>query len=263
MNLARCLLLPVLLLFSGLVARAETFVSTDVPKSIPDGPAGIAESRLTVAVNRVIVDVNITLTITHPFDGDLGLYLLPPQGDLVRLAFRAGHAGDNYTATTFDDEAAVSVVNGAAPFTGPYIPDAPLHALDGAGTLGVWLLRVTDFAHGDSGTLQSWQIELTLGDTLAAPEPNLNNPISLTLAASPNPFNALTQIAFSLAQTGPVTLTVYNLWGQQVSLLADAVYPAGDYSHTFNGSGSGHWCLSRPPRGTAGHAQTTRLLLIK
>jgi subtilisin-like proprotein convertase family protein len=262
MHCTRCLWLPGLLLFTMLAASAETFVSTDVPKVIPDGPAGIAESHLNIAVNRVIVDVNVTLSIAHTFDGDLGIYLLAPSGDVVRLAFRCGHAGHNYTATTFDDEATASVVYGAAPFTGPYIPDQPLQALDGQSTQGLWLLRVTDFAHGDTGTTLAWQLDLTLGDPLAAPQPAVPAPVGFALAAYPNPFNATTRLTFTLAQSGHVTLAVYNLTGQQVGVFADAVYPAGVYSQPFDGSelATGVY-LAR--LSASGLTRTTCLLLIK
>jgi subtilisin-like proprotein convertase family protein len=262
MNLLRRLPLPGLLLLCALSVRAETYTATDVPRPIPDGPAGIAESHIVVPVNRVIEDVNVTLTITHPFDGDLGIYLVPPQGDLVRLAFRCGHAGDNYVGTVFDDEATASVVNGTAPFSGSYTPDSPLQVLDGLGAGGNWMLRVTDFARNDSGTLQAWQLNLTLGDTLASPEPHPGLPTTLALAAWPNPFNAATRLTFSLARPSPVTLTVYNLAGQPVARLAQSVYPAGTYSRTFDAAALATGVYLA--RLEAAHsATTTRLLLIK
>jgi hypothetical protein len=54
---------------------------------------------------------------------------------------------------------------------------------------------------------------------------------------SPNPFNPSTQIEFSLEQSGTAKLTVFDLMGRTVAVLADGVYPAGSHNVTFNASG--------------------------
>jgi hypothetical protein len=53
----------------------------------------------------------------------------------------------------------------------------------------------------------------------------------------PNPFNPTTVITYSIATTGAVTLTVYDLLGQEVATLVDGVRPAGTYAVTWNASG--------------------------
>lgn len=54
----------------------------------------------------------------------------------------------------------------------------------------------------------------------------------------PNPFNPSTEIRFSVEQTGPAKLTVYNAVGQQVTTLFDAVAEAGTrHAVQFTASG--------------------------
>jgi hypothetical protein len=52
----------------------------------------------------------------------------------------------------------------------------------------------------------------------------------------PNPFNLTTTINFSLAKTSNVRLTVYNVLGQQIAVLAEGRISAGAYAVEFDAS---------------------------
>ncbi len=52
----------------------------------------------------------------------------------------------------------------------------------------------------------------------------------------PNPFNPTTNIAFTLAETSDVTLTVYNVLGQRVATVVNTQLNAGTHTFTFDGS---------------------------
>ncbi len=52
----------------------------------------------------------------------------------------------------------------------------------------------------------------------------------------PNPFNPSTQISFDLKQSGPVTLKVFNLVGQEIATLLNGQISAGHHTVTFDGS---------------------------
>lgn len=50
----------------------------------------------------------------------------------------------------------------------------------------------------------------------------------------PNPFNPTTTIKYSIANEGPVKLSVYNVLGSKISDLVNGNKPAGNYSVEFN-----------------------------
>ncbi len=50
----------------------------------------------------------------------------------------------------------------------------------------------------------------------------------------PNPFNPATQIQFDLPAASDIRLTVFDLLGRQVQVLAEGHYPAGKHAVTFD-----------------------------
>lgn len=78
----------------------------------------------------------------------------------------------------------------------------------------------------------------------------------------PNPFNPTTTIAFGLPRGAAVTLSVYNLLGEEVARLVNGRLPAGSYEVTWNAEhlASGIY-LARLQAGS--FLQTRRMVLVK
>jgi hypothetical protein len=58
-------------------------------------------------------------------------------------------------------------------------------------------------------------------------------------AAQPNPAVSATTLHFALSAAGPVRLTVHDVRGRQVAILADGSYEAGRFAVTWDGTGAG------------------------
>lgn len=127
---------------------------------IPDANLAGVRSTIEIASSAQVSNVTVTVNITHTYDGDLYLYLVSPSGMQVALSLRRGSDGDNYTATVFDDNATTPIASGAAPFTGSFIPDAPLSMMAGENINGTWALFVVDSAPVDIGTIDSWSLTI-------------------------------------------------------------------------------------------------------
>jgi flagellar hook assembly protein FlgD len=51
----------------------------------------------------------------------------------------------------------------------------------------------------------------------------------------PNPFNPMTEICFTIAETQRTNLRIYDLSGRLVRSLVDGALPAGDHRVVWNG----------------------------
>lgn len=143
--------------------------ATDVPVPIPDNNPTGATSTIAVSDPRIVQDVDVTVNVTHTYDGDLTLSLLTPAGGTVTLSARRGGSGDHFRNTTFDDEAPTAISAGSAPFTGSFRPETPLSVADGLPASGNWRFRVVDQAAQDVGTIDSFTLVLTHPPEACAP----------------------------------------------------------------------------------------------
>jgi len=138
----------------------NSFASTDTPVAIPDSNGLGINSVVNIGTTSEITDVNVTVNITHTWDSDLILTLTSPGGTSIVLSNRNGSSGDNYIDTVFDQEGSTSITSGTAPFTGVFQPEEDLSVLYGEFSGGDWTLNVSDNAGGDTGTIDSWSLEI-------------------------------------------------------------------------------------------------------
>lgn len=158
-----------------------TYTSSDIPKSLPNGTSSVS-SNLTVSGSGTIADVNVSVNMDHVWVGDLG-FTLSKGGANVKIIDRPGVpastygcSGDNIVAT-LDDAAGTAVEGQCASSTptinGTFSPNNALSAFNGLDGNGTWTLTVQDdYPSADSGTLNSWRVEIcTSGGTTPTPTP--------------------------------------------------------------------------------------------
>ena len=118
-------------------------------------------STIKVDQNFTIADLNLRLNVNHTAVGDLDIMLITPFGQPLFLMGMYGGVGDNLINTLFDDQAALHIGQGSAPFTGSYYPDDALSAVNGRSAKGNWTLKISDYASRDEGTLLDWSLEFS------------------------------------------------------------------------------------------------------
>lgn len=144
-------------------------VSSSPNLAIPDGQdtgvpcnaIGSAIDTITIASTDLVVDVDVTIDVTHSWDGDLQIYLGFEAGGApicVELSTSNGGGGSDYTGTVFDDEATTPISLGAPPFSGSFQPEGLLSNFDGVPMNGDWTLYLSDNFGADAGVLNTWEL---------------------------------------------------------------------------------------------------------
>lgn len=143
-------------------------LASTVPRAIPD--PGSVTSTLLVPAGKPVRRLEVTVSISHPFDSDLRIELVSPGGKSVALAEAVGTWGDDFSGTTFADDAPMSIVSALPPFAGRYRPLESLAALAGTPGAGTWKLKVSDLRARYRGRLEGWRLELVscAGTTIPA-----------------------------------------------------------------------------------------------
>ncbi len=203
----------------------QTLCSNTIPKAIPD----LSTIYDTIPVSYVggIKDINVNVNIDHTRVSTLNLSLIGPDGTTIDLSSDNGGSGSNFTNTTFDDEAMISIKNGIAPFTGSFKPEQPLSTYDVKEVTGNWILKVQDDAVSQVGTLQSWCITLNYFDlSVGIAETSIEKALKLD-QNFPNPVFGITNIPFTLPAPGKADIDLYDLYGRKVMSIASGNFTSG------------------------------------
>ncbi|MFT3683236.1 MAG: gliding motility-associated C-terminal domain-containing protein [Ferruginibacter sp.] len=167
----RKLLLAILILMIAPGVQSQTF--TGAGGAIPDA-GGVVYFPVNVtgvgAIDAHYGLASVCLSVNHPFDSDLEIFLKAPDGNTVQLSIQNGANGANYTNTCFTANAMVPISSGTAPFSGTYLPQGYLgNVNNGQGADGTWNLCIEDKNAKDMGSLLNWS--LTFNSTPAPPPP--------------------------------------------------------------------------------------------
>ncbi|MBI5759983.1 MAG: M36 family metallopeptidase [Planctomycetales bacterium] len=187
----------------------QTYPATGLPQIIRDTTT--INVPVTVAGTPGFVqDVNVTLDITHPYDADMDVFLIAPSGKKVELFTDVGSNLANFTNTTLDDSAPVSITGqGArAPFTGTFRPEGRLSDFIGENPNGVWTLQVIDDAPRDTGRLNSWSLQLSAGENFTITDTDGDYNLIVPGAGT---YTVAEELQLGWRQTGPAAPGTYTL----------------------------------------------------
>ncbi len=210
---------------------SSNYSTGNISVPIPDSPAPAINIPLTVADVMTLTDVNVSFRLDHTFDGDLTIALVHPDNTVIPLVTNRGSSGVNFgtgtldcagVPTVIDDQAAVAIAAGSAPFAGTFRPESPLSALNGKPSNGTWNLRIQDTAGQDVGTVGCVKLELNRRNVCCGALINAVPPPVIT-AESISPANN----AADPEETVTVNLTLVNNGGSPTTNLVATLQPTG------------------------------------
>jgi subtilisin-like proprotein convertase family protein len=183
---------------------------------------------------EVIID-----SLSHISPKDMSIKLKSPQGAVIDLFTNSGLnvPSTGLFGTIFSDTAAKTIDSGSVTYTGYFTPKQALETQNSYPPDGEWVLMIYHLSTGNSGTLKKWCLRMTHEATVGIQTLNNEIPEGYVLAQNyPNPFNPVTNIKFSLPESGQVSLKVYDMAGKQVAELVNGFKSAGSYIVDFNAS---------------------------
>ncbi|MBD0831438.1 T9SS type A sorting domain-containing protein [Aestuariibaculum sediminum] len=201
---------------------------SNLPLNIIDNNNGYQTSVINVTESTAISDINVSVNIDHTYKGDLQIALLSPEGTELRLLSPNLCGADNLIVTYDDDGNTLDCNNTSN--NEMYKPVEALNNLNGQDPSGTWTLGVVDLADDDTGTLNSWSIELctttiTLSDKAFTAFKN-------TVSVYPNPSKGEFTVKFNNRLGNTVHLGVYDIRGRLI------------YSEAYSRAGELHEVIS-------------------
>ena len=130
----------------------RTSAAGDVPK--PNQDIQTTTSGITILDSLIVEEIEVTVNISHTYIGDLIVTLYSPASKSVVLHDRSGGSAENIVGTYGADLTTAE----------------PLSLFTGEQALGIWTLAVDDRGNGDTGTLNSWSVEVCAPQPAALPE---------------------------------------------------------------------------------------------
>jgi len=199
----------------GCTSTTTTFTQ-NTPAPIPD--PGIVTTSITVSgVGSYLWDLNLQTFLVHGDNGNVEMRLRSPQGTVMEVSIQNGISfSDVFNGTVWDDDAGDTNPPGPASLATyhngevltPAVPDGAMAMFQGENPNGVWTLEIKDILAGQTGTMNSWTLEVT---TLPA-APGINevsgsNPASMPIPDDSTPVTSTISVPAGVTAACTVTAT--------------------------------------------------------
>jgi subtilisin-like proprotein convertase family protein len=186
--------------------------TTPIP-FVDQAPGSFTTRTLDVPITGTISDINVFNNITHSYMSDVQTDISSPQNPttFVKLFNRScGQTNGTLNLKFSDGAAAINCAGGNTQQT--VAPGASLSDFNGQNPQGTWTFRVYDNFAEDTGTINSWGIEVcTQTIALTTSENQLSD-----FAIYPNPNKGNFNIQFDNTTSNEIKVNVYDMRGRTI-----------------------------------------------
>ena len=200
------------------VTNTCTTYNDNVPLPFVDqAPGNYTTRTLNIPTSVAIGSVNVINRITHTYLSDVQTDISSPASPatFVKLFNRSCGATDNTATGPLDLKFSTSGIGIDCLSTAPQTVTSGgnLASFNGQNPNGVWTFRVYDNFSGDTGTINSWGIEICTQTivNLATEDFNFED-----FSLYPNPNNGDFTIKFKSASSSDIKINVYDMSGRSI-----------------------------------------------
>ena len=236
-------------------------------KSMTLPPSGVISDSMYYATDGIVQNPKVMVLLNSSNIHKVKIKLIAPDGTTVQLT--PDHELVRVKCdlmTIFNDNAAKVIEyneQSMAPFSPSFKPYEQLSSLNGINRKGWWKLKMEINGVGSESQLVKWGIQNSILTSQTGSGEIILNSYKLD-QNFPNPFNPTTKIKFALPAdvTGLVKLSVFDITGREVAVLANGALKPGAYEYTWNAEGfsSGVYFYTLK---TKGGIITKKMLLVK
>lgn len=184
--------------------------------------------------SAALSEIEVFLHINQPYINNTVVTLTAPNGQIRTLLSNNGGGGGG--ALTFLKDGNPSLNSFNNPWSYLAASNQPMGTFNNTNVQGRWILKITNGAMGFTGRLLGWGLKINSVPT-GIQQVNGNIPNEFMLYQNyPNPFNPSTNIRFDIPKDSDVKLTLYDMLGREVKILADEYKNSGSYELNFDAS---------------------------
>ena len=202
--------------------------------TIPDNNlTGISDTITVSNISGIISTAELFLAVDHTYIGDLMITVTSPNNRTRSLTNYNGGSGKNILSF-FGDNFSNSVTGTSyLPPWGFIKPLSVFGDFSGSPANGKWRIRIVDGVSGDYGVLKGWGLKFDI----STGNGNQSNiiPKEFNLYQNyPNPFNPSTSIKYDVPVQSELKISVFDISGREITVLANSVHNPGSYEIIFN-----------------------------